>query len=101
MQACPQCEQSSGLYTDDVMGKLQCDNCGWYEGKKIERPEPAPEVESGDPAPEPTCEPVVWYTTDDDGIHLICEEHGDNLVGFDPTIAELILARAQHCGAVA
>jgi len=52
-------------------------------------------------APAVQCDPAVWYTTDDDGIHLICEEHGDNLVGFTPTLAELILARTQHCGAPA
>lgn len=36
MTECPNCELTSGLYRDHFRGLLQCDNCGWCEGK----PEP-------------------------------------------------------------
>jgi hypothetical protein len=40
---------------------------------------------------------VVHYTTDDDGIHLWCDECGwSEVVGHTPSVAEVIEAAAHH-----
>lgn len=36
---CPSCQSSSGLYYADIGPRvLQCDNCGWWDGKPEAKP---------------------------------------------------------------
>lgn len=41
-------------------------------------------------------EMVLWYTTDDDGIHLRCTCGEDICLGFDPKVHEVVAANAKH-----
>lgn len=96
MFACPQCQQTSGIYRDDLLGKLNCDNCGWYEGKAIERA-PEPEPVEVTPPPPPPCDPVLWSSAEDALLHITCETHGDTVVGYGPTMLEVNNTYRVHC----
>jgi len=40
---------------------------------------------------------TLRYTTDDDGIHLDCSEHGEvTVLGFEPTAEDAMRATLKH-----
>ena len=42
------------------------------------------------------CKSELLYTTDDDGVHLVCDEHGNIKVGFFLTLDEFVSAWSEH-----
>lgn len=42
------------------------------------------------------CKSEVLYTNQDDGIHLVCDEHGDIKVGWSLSVYDLLDAWIEH-----